>query len=441
MEMIGKIRSRLGPLWWNTALMFVASRMGDVVTLYIGMFLVPDLVDQAKLGAVLPATRLATIFALPFLFVLTGGLKYINVYYNQGELGKVKALIRDLSILAAVLSFISVGLLWFARGAIMERLKIEDSTVFVLIGALTVMTFWNPLAFIAAQSLKRFKILIAAKIVGPIARLVAALLLLASFQVAGYLTAQLALVLAVFVLLISSFWHFVRPSVKAVSYRADYKAIVAYTIPVGICLIVELSRQLVEPWVVRQRLSEVESAAFYVVFTFGQIPLWVAPALIPFLFPVVSEKHERGEDTSKIHAQALFITLLIGAGITVAFLFFGHFLLGLRDSWKVYQSYSGWLFILSLSASLTTFIVAHYTHENACRRYRYLYYLAPLTILELVILYGIWAVPGAQGVITNPFAFVMWTMLLARVLITICIFLEARLIPNFIESCKLRLQQ
>ena len=44
MKLISTLHEKLGDLWWYTILLFIAQRMGDVINMFIGLWLVPKYV-------------------------------------------------------------------------------------------------------------------------------------------------------------------------------------------------------------------------------------------------------------------------------------------------------------------------------------------------------------------------------------------------------------
>ena len=64
-SILHNLHERCGDLWWYAALLFIAQRFGDVINLFVGMWLVPRYVPQEELGAVLPLTQMASFLALP----------------------------------------------------------------------------------------------------------------------------------------------------------------------------------------------------------------------------------------------------------------------------------------------------------------------------------------------------------------------------------------
>ncbi|MDD4441272.1 MAG: hypothetical protein PHX41_05190 [Kiritimatiellae bacterium] len=51
--MVAKIKQSLGPMWCSVALIFIAQRLGDIVNIATGLWLVPKYVPEAEWGAVL----------------------------------------------------------------------------------------------------------------------------------------------------------------------------------------------------------------------------------------------------------------------------------------------------------------------------------------------------------------------------------------------------
>ena len=49
--------------------MFVSSRAGDLVSVCIGLFIVPDMIAEEKLGTVLPLVKLAGLVGVPLTVV------------------------------------------------------------------------------------------------------------------------------------------------------------------------------------------------------------------------------------------------------------------------------------------------------------------------------------------------------------------------------------
>ena len=97
-----KIKSWLGPLWWWSLILFITQRFGDVINVYVGLWLVPKYVSSNELGALLPLTQIAGLLGLPFAIILTPFGKFINTFGAKEEFGKIKALLLDVLILVGI---------------------------------------------------------------------------------------------------------------------------------------------------------------------------------------------------------------------------------------------------------------------------------------------------------------------------------------------------
>lgn len=371
--------------------MFCVCRLGDVVNLYIGMFLVPDVIDKSELGSVIPLTRLAALVGVPFAVLARSASKCINMLLNREEYGKIKSILRHLSFLAASISILIVGFGWLLWPFVMERLKV--STFGTLIGILIVTTAvvacWLKPLTMATQGLRGFYRLTLAKVLGPIARLVAIVFFLQSLQVAGYLLASVVSSLAIVALLSVGVVREFPKSVARVSYREHWPMLKRYAFMILAATVATNLQNTVEPWVIRQRLSLDASAGYYITALFGNIPRFVAPAMLPFMFTLVSERFERGESTRLMHRQSLGFVLLVGLFSGAVVFFLGERILLMRETWSLYVSYAPFMFPLSLIATVDVLLGVHITHENACSRFRYLRYYVPVVMGGAALLYSL----------------------------------------------------
>ena len=78
-SILHRIHERCGDLWWYAILLFVAQRFGDVMNMFVGMWLVPKYVPQEELGAVLPLMSIIfcirlDIFVVALELVITRSL-------------------------------------------------------------------------------------------------------------------------------------------------------------------------------------------------------------------------------------------------------------------------------------------------------------------------------------------------------------------------------
>ncbi|MDP7024483.1 MAG: hypothetical protein QGH42_09635 [Kiritimatiellia bacterium] len=425
------VKSRLGPLWWYSSLQFGFSKIENLINLYVGAFLMVDLVGRDDLGAVVPFRMIILFAALPMGVLTRTAVKFINALHVGERRGEVKALLRDLSAVALGVSVLAVVVLWIGQGFVQDRMKFEDSRIYWVMVATLVASLWRPVLTVAAQGLMRFRYMILSSVIRPVVYLVLMLLLLRRYQLLGYLGALLGASVAVLIYLLWSIREFIGPGIRRESYAAEWGKIRRYGLNVGGAALLIGLAAIVEPWTIRNFTPRMDSAGYYVAFMFGQIPLYLSAAFTPFLFPLISQRFERGENTDRMLVQSVVAMLLIGLPLLVFFVFGGEWFLGLRASWSQYTDYAPLLWKISIVSILQSVMMALVAHENACSRFRYVKWFVPVLLAEIVLLYGLmgWhelrgVVPtglweAVQGVVQHKLTFAVWMMMGTRAVLVL----------------------
>ena len=423
-----KLKRRLGPLWWHAFLMFMVGRVGDVVGLYIALILVPDHLPGDKLGDVLPLVRMTLLIGVPLAVVGRTAMKFIGVFLVGGEDGKVKQLLRDLSVVMVGIAVATMGCLALVWTYIQDCLKVDDDAILWLVGATAVVSCLEPVATMAAQGLKKFHRLILAKLASPIVRLVVVVVLIERLQVAGYLAGNFVAISTILLILSGCIRGFLKKNVIAESYRSHIPEMLRYMVPTALIVTPVAFQQTFEPFVIASRLPNVDSAGYYIAAMFGNIPLWVAPAMLPFLFPLVSERFEKGLSTAKMYVQSVVVIAGIGSVVTVLCAFGGEYVLGLRETWAEYIEYAPYMWKISVITTITVLLNCHMMHESACRRFGYLFFFCPLVFVEMMVFFMSPLLAGAMvgmpaqavavvGRLANPdLALIVGVMLSVRLL-------------------------
>ncbi len=397
-----KVEDKLGPLWWHSGLLFVVSRFADIISLYIGVFLVPEYIAEEKLGAVLPLTRLAVFVAIPLTTLVNTARKYLNFFHVTEQHGKVKAMLRDLFLVVMGLSVLIVFYLWRQWEFVKERLDTQDPNLVWLIGGMAVLSCWRPLVTMAAQSLKQFYRLTFSRLIAPLCRLAIILAVLRQLQLTGYLLASLLSMVVGIGVLGAGLKRYAHVGMRSESYREHLPEIGRYWVPVAIIGLAMALQGLIEPWVIRQRLPEGVSAGYYIAYMFGNIPAYLGGAVVPFLFPLVSERHEKGERTGRIMLE-VFAFVAIAGGLTAVVLgFAGSWLLNLREAWRHYSAYAPYMWQISIATTLSVIMACYNSHQLACRRFRHLFFYCPAIALEAILLYSLFGWSFFRGYLPVP---------------------------------------
>jgi hypothetical protein len=381
------LRARMGTLWWYTLLMFVANRLGDAANLFVGLYLVPKLMPGQDLGALLPLMAVGGLFATPLALLLIPVGKFLNVFSARRDFGKVRALLEDSLAVSAAFAFLMGFWLHRQGDGLLLRLQVTDPRLFWPMAGFALLTCIDPVVNSAMRSLKLFNPLVWMSLLSPYVRLAGMLLLLAPLGALGYLTAQWSVgfwsagfgLVAIFLAL--------RGMGRRASYWPHWREMLAYSWPLVAMTFAMRIQGPVEMLVIRQRLPLVDSAGYYYATMFGNIPGFFTAAMTPFLWSLMSDRFERGEETRPLLAQSMLFTLTVGLLCVVSFAAVMPWVFSQPGPWQPYAPYAHFVWQTALIGTLKTVQSVYTAHETACRRFRYMRYLVPLMLLESAVLY------------------------------------------------------
>lgn len=291
------LRNRLGEFWYYSLMLFCACRVADVMNLFVGLWLVPKYIGMKELGAVLPLTTFATTLALPaFVFAMTF-MKEVNTLAVHREFGKMKSLMRGVFIGVGVFIILAILASVFLLPLFLERIRIANGMLGVLILVSAFLGCVAPVYTNALQALKRFTALSVINVIGAPLRLLTMLVAMPFRPLSGYFVGQSAnpgfsIVASIFCLRkelsVPAEPYWTRPVFKRFMFL--FFGMAGYQLAGMMC-------GLVESTVLRQRIPEVESAAYYMVTRFSDIGNFISATLIVTLFPYTAELAEQGKST------------------------------------------------------------------------------------------------------------------------------------------------
>ena len=389
-QILRSLKARLGPLWWYGALLFLVNRVGDVVNLYTGAFLIPALIPESDLGAVPPLLKLAGFIATPVGLLLAPAEKFLNVFHERGELGKARALLRD--AVGATVLFLAVvaAILFLHPGPILKRLSIGDPGLLVFAVLLGALSCVKPLYLAAARAFRIFSSVVWAGAPGPFVRLAAMWLLARMWPLRGFLLAQAAGDAAGLVLIVWAVARFLRRQAPAAASYCDSRSeMLRYAAPLVFCNMLGSAQGFIEAFVIRQRLPASDSAANYFIDMLALIPFYFGDAITAFLFPIIFSKHERGERTGLVLAQTMTISLLLGLGCAALLFVVSPWVLSLREAWSGALPFAGLVSVVALGRAFRMAANCFLLREQACRRFGFLWHYAPLMLAATLGLYAL----------------------------------------------------
>ena len=387
MELIRRLHARLGDFWWYTAMVFLSTRLADVLNIFVGLYLVPKYIATEELGAVLPLTSFATFLALPAFAFATTFSKELNTLAVNGKYGQMKTLIKSVFIAAGVFLVLAVGISRLILPIFLKRIRIVEGSLGMLILLSAFLGCVSPVYTNALQALKRFGAISALNLISAPLRLITMVLAMPFRALSGYFLGQSA---TPSFTIVASVWFLRKElSVKAEIYWT--KPIVRrFTLLFIAILVYQLSGMftgLIEPMVIREHLPEMESAAYYMVTRFSDIANYLTISFVTVLFPMTAELAEKKSSTFPLVLRSSLAMLLGGGILAIFFAFFGGSLMMFLPHGLEYAAFS-WaipiLVMINVFSAIVTIIV---NTEVSAARFKFLYWWLPTHLLSALVCY------------------------------------------------------
>ncbi len=365
-----KVKSRLGELWWYTFVLFMAQQLGAVVSAFIGLLLVPHYVPKSELGALLPLSSIGGLLGLPLTIIMIPFMKFLNKYMVQEEYGKVKSLLRDVFRMAGITFLLISGLAYFFMPLVFARMRVENGLLSLLIICSGMIGALAPVFSTALQALKKFRMMSVLGFAGVVIRLVTLLFALPIRGISGYFVGQITPLLFG---MLASLWALrkhLSSRVKMASYWSeDWKPILKFTAWSALLYSISQVIGTTECFVIRHRLSDVESAGYYMISRFAEIAFYISSACTVVLFPLISEHHEKGNNREhRLLAQSTSVSFLAGLLFAVAITPVVRFLFIFKSDWTIYLPFVPHLLALCLvhvvRGSTYSFVMYKMAKEN-----------------------------------------------------------------------------
>ena len=379
--LLQRLHAKLGDFWWYSLMIFAASRAADCLNVFVGLWLVPKYVEPSELGAVMPLTNFASFLAIPIaVFASTFRNELTSLAVNR-KFGQMKTLMRGVFIATAIFLFLAIVICRFVLPAYLERIRVAEGSLGLVILICSFITAVSPIYGNALQSLKKFKASSAIALLGAPLRLITMLITLPFRAITGYFVGQCA----VPVCQIAGSVICLRKelSVPAEPYwnREIVRRFGRLFLIFGASALAGGISSLVESTVLRQRLPELDSAAYYMVTRFSDIASFLGSALVFTLFPFTAELAAKGKDTRPLIVKTSLAIFVTNAALAAFFGLFGERILAFLPHGSEYAAFWWAIPWIIAITSITLFTNFYTTGEVSAFRFGYMKWMIPLTLL------------------------------------------------------------
>ena len=385
-EKLTTLHSRMGDFWWYSLMLFCACRAADLLNAFVGLWLVPKYVPPSELGAVMPLMQFANFLAIPIAAFANTFRNELTQLSIKQEFGKLKTLMRGVFIASAVFIFIATLIAHFVLPAFLERIRIAEGSLGLIIIATSFVSAISPIYSNALQALKKFKAQSLISIIGAPIRLLTMLATMPFRALSGYFIGQASV--PVFSMAASVIALKKELSVKAEPYWdretvKKFSRLFAAFITIGL---IDGFFLLIEATVLRQRLCDLDSAGYYMSSRFSEIASFLAATMLFTIFPFTAEKAAKGENTSPLVIKSLIVNAAFCALLALPFIFFGKTILSLLPHGDQYCAYwwaIPWMIGITFLCSIMGFYL---TAEFSANRFNFLKWYLPIDFVYPVLL-------------------------------------------------------
>ena len=434
-----KLHARIGDFWWYSLMIFMAARAADCLNVFVGLWLVPKYVPASELGAVQPLMQFANFFAIPAAVFASTFRQELTGLAVKKEFGKMKTLMRSVFIATAVFFFLAIIVCHFVLPHFLTRIRVAEGSLGLLILISSFLGVAQPVYTNALQTMKRFREYSLINLLCAPIRFLTMLAAMPFRALSGYFVGQAstpAFTIA------ASVWSLRKDlAVKTEPYwtREIVRRFAGLFSLFLFGAIVGGASSLIEATVLRQRIPEVESAAYYMVTRFSDIACFLYTALVFTIFPYAAEIAAKGKSANRLVVKTSLAILVTNIALAAFFWFFGRQILAFLPNGELYADYYWAIPWMIGIGSLTQFASFYTSAELAANRLGYMWWTIPLTALYgaamlLVSGYGYftaylpesWSAFLAAHNLTSLSA-ILWWMTIYRLVWLLCCFVHAKI--------------
>lgn len=370
-------------------MVFLASRVADCLNVFVGLWLVPKYVSPGELGAVMPLTQFATCLAIPLAVFASTFRNEISELSAAGQFGRLKTLLRGTFVATGVFFAFAALVSVFILPPFLERIRIANGSLGAIIIAGAFVGSLAPIFSNALQALGKFKATSLIGIVGAPIRLMTMLVTMPLRALSGYFVGQASTpVFSVFASIVALRREL---SVKAEPYwnKEVMRRVARFASGALIGALVTAFWAMVTTTILRQRLPDLDSSAYYMTSRFSEIAGFLSTTLLFTMFPFTAKLAREGKSMVGIVLKSSAAMVLFGGALAIFFAFFGREILAFLPHGDEYSAYA-WAIPWQIAIAVVCAIASMYTGaEISAGRYGFLVWQSPLLVGAACLMLGV----------------------------------------------------
>jgi O-antigen/teichoic acid export membrane protein len=303
----------------NSLVMFAATTFAGIFNylyqVYMGRVMGPE--EYGVFGALFAIFYMIGVIsqtlgtsAASFVSRITGEGKHIS-FFLSGSL-------KRMALMGLVVSIIFIA----SSSGLTSLLNLPDRRPVLVLAPILFLTWVSPISSGALRGVKRFFALGFVNVSNAIFKLVfGVLLVFLGFGVSGALmgvaAGMLAALVISFVFLKPYFGHN-NPDEREFRFTTFY----SYSLPVMLAMIAFSVPANLDVVLAKYFFSATDAGLYTSASVLGKIIFFFPAGIYAVMFPMIAEKHARGEDTTGILRKSLLYTALLSGSVALGYLLF-----------------------------------------------------------------------------------------------------------------------
>lgn len=321
-------------------------------------------IDYGSFAAVMAVIGITGIFSQTLSTTL---VKFISDFKGEGEVGKLKALWKDLSLLFFFLGFLVFIFFYLFRFPISQFLNVTSNVSLIGVGLYLWFSFLQTINTATLTGIQDFNFMAAAGFLGSFLKFILGTFFVVlgikwQAPVAGAILGVALSVLAVYLFTLLPLRAFVAKS--GFILPKLWRELLKYSLPAAVSLWGMASLANADVVLVKKFFDPAAAGYYSFAALVGRVVLFASSSASLIMFPLVSERAAGGRRYKHLLWGVFFVTILISLGISAFYFIFPKFTLwlfaGFSQSYASASLYLGLLGFYYLFYSLVNVLVNYY---------------------------------------------------------------------------------
>ncbi len=366
----------------DTFFVLTANNIGNFLN-YLFSIIMFKLLGPEEYGSLAALLAIFTIVGVPTVAIQTVTSRYVSLFRVKEQFGNINHFVKRANITILFYSLIVVVAFFAISSKVADFLKLSSVTPVLLLSFAVVVAVIIPVNRGALQGLQLFRQFSLNLLIDSFLKLLLAVVLVVIGLGINGALGGIALAGVIAFLLAFAPLKFIRGKKK--DTELNKPEVYRYLWPVTLAVLSIAVLTQIDIVLVKHYFPPLEAGYYAIASVLGKIALFLPSAIIFILFPKAVEEHATVGHSRSVLLRGLFATVVLSALVVTAYYLFPFFVVQILVGKQGFVAvpYIGPLSIAMGFLAITNVFVYYFLsqHNN-----RFLYFLMPATLLEVVLI-------------------------------------------------------